>query len=208
MPSNLQALKHDYRRDEEAVQAISGHAMELVEREDRLLKWLHYYRILRFFPPERSRQIAMEIIEYADESRTTGGLLGKDGVLAEYANVRERITPVAPLSLTGNVREVTSLTSKALWCCYPHDVPIFDAYALSALQMICRLSGKKLSAKNPSKYACFVDAWFQVYAEVEPVIEAADLEGYPYRVRVLDRLLWFLGQPSFDVALTDEVSPY
>jgi hypothetical protein len=119
-------------------------------------------------------------------------------VISEHERLRERIRHVAPHSLkTGKPREVTSLTSKALLCCYPYDVPIFDSYALRALQVISRLS-RMTTGENQSEYACFVDAWFQVYDEVEPVIELAGLDGYPYKVRVLDRLLWYLGQPNFD----------
>ena len=94
----------------------------------------------------------------------------------------------------GRRRAVTVLTSKALWCCYPNDVPILDSYAEQALWVICRLSGKE-PARNQSRRARFVDGWFQVYGDVRLAIEQADLNGYPYRVRVLDKLLWYLGQP-------------
>jgi hypothetical protein len=43
-----------------------------------------------------------------------------------------------------------------------------------------------------------VDVWFQVYREVQSVIDEADLRGHRYKVRVLDRLLWYLGQPGFE----------
>jgi hypothetical protein len=42
-----------------------------------------------------------------------------------------------------------------------------------------------------------VDVWLQVYNEVESVISPEDLSDCPYKVRVLDRLLWYLGQRSF-----------
>ena len=46
---------------------------------------------------------------------------------------------IPPSRKTGRLRDVTSLTSKALWCCYPQDVPMFDDYAVRALQVISRL---------------------------------------------------------------------
>jgi len=39
--------------------------------------------------------------------------------------------------------------------------------------------------------------WLQVYKEVEPVMSEVDLSDCPYKIRVLDRLLWYLGQPGF-----------
>ena len=38
-------------------------------------------------------------------------------------------------------RSLTSLTSKALWCCYPDAIPIFDSYARRALWVLSRLMG-------------------------------------------------------------------
>jgi hypothetical protein len=55
-----------------------------------------------------------------------------------------------------------------------------------------------------SDYVCFVDAWFRVYDELKSVIDVANLSGYPYKVRVLDRLLWYLGQPNFDAPCADD----
>jgi len=50
---------------------------------------------------------------------------------------------------------------------------------------------------SESQYSRFVDVWFQVCHEVESVISPADLSDCPYKVRALDRLLWYLGQDSF-----------
>jgi hypothetical protein len=33
--------------------------------------------------------------------------------------------------------------------------------------------------------------------EVEPVINEEDLSDCPYKIRVLDRLLWYIGQNTF-----------
>ena len=42
--------------------------------------------------------------------------------------------------------------------------------------------------------------WLQLYQRIEPAIDQSDLRGYPYKVRVLDGLLWYLGQPTFDAS--------
>ena len=195
-------FKKDRYKDELALTAIIETGMDRAKREKSLLKWLNDYRVLRSFPREKSQEIASQIIEFADEPRQAR--LPKDSLIPEYARLRERIRQVAPRSpKTGKLREVTSLTSKALWCCYPYDVPIFDNYALRALQVISRLCHMATSQGNNSddeskEYARFVDVWLQVYDEVKPVIDVASLDGYAYKVRVLDRLLWYLGQTNFD----------
>jgi hypothetical protein len=108
------------------------------------------------------------------------------------------ILVVVPISeVTGKKREVTSLTSKALWCCYPHDIPILDDYAERALQVISRILRLAPATEKP-RYSAFVDVWFQVYDEIKLVIDKPELNKYKYKVRVLDKLLWYLGQHSFD----------
>jgi len=196
--TKLQSFEGDDRTDEAVIQAIGKQNMDHTDREDHILRWLNKYRVLLFFPPEKSREIAGQIIEFADERSQAPLNQNKDLILKEYERLRGRISRVAPLSpKSGKPREIISLTSKALWCCYPHEIPIFDAYAERALQVISRLSRMMPSQSQP-EYACFIDVWFQVYQEVKPVIDQSNLNGYPYKIRVLDRLLWHLGQPSFE----------
>jgi hypothetical protein len=121
----------------------------------------------------------------------------KDRIVSEFNELQKRISGVAPRARkTGKPFRLTSLTSKGLWCCFPGDIPIFDSHAANALKVISRIC-RMTAAPNQPEYACFVDLWLQVYNEVEPVISPEDLSDCPYKVRVLDRLLWYLGQDSF-----------
>jgi len=184
--------------DESAIEAINGRSRNHSDRESDLLDWLKHYKVLRYFPVDKSREIANQIIEYADGSRPAPRLPDKSSIITEYERLERRIIQAAPLCpKSGKPRDVTSLTAKALWCCYPHDIPIFDSHAERSLHVMSRLL-RMAPEPTQSKYAAFLDVWLQVYDEVRPVIEKADLDGYPYKVRVLDRLLWYLGKPSFD----------
>ena len=121
----------------------------------------------------------------------------KDLIVQEYNKLEGLILQVVPLTpKSGKLREITSLTSKALWCCYPHDIPILDDYAERALQVISRIC-KLAPAPGQPRFTAFIDVWFQVYHEIEPVIDQACLSGFTYKIRVLDWLLWYLGKPSF-----------
>ena len=93
-------------------------------------------------------------------------------------------------------RDLTSLTSKALWCCYPNAVPIYDAFAQNALYVLSRLAGITPEASG-HRYTRFSDVWFTIYSHVKPVIDQADLRGYSYKVRVFDRMLWILRTPNY-----------
>ena len=48
-----------------------------------------------------------------------------------------------------------------------------------------------------SKYGAFAVRWKFLYDRYAPAIEAIDNKGYPYRVRIFDRILWLIGQPAY-----------
>jgi hypothetical protein len=125
--------------DVATVRAIADTGMKLEKREEQVLTFLRYYKVIRYFPPENSRKIAKQIIEFSDETRPKGLDQDKASIVSEYKKLEVRIQPFAPHAKAGGQRKVTSLTSKALWCCYPHDVPIFDNNAERSLQMLSRL---------------------------------------------------------------------
>jgi hypothetical protein len=185
----------DTVEDKLAISAINKHDLDPTDRQKHVVHWLDYYKVLMFMPADRRNALADQIIGFADEPRKS--LHGdKDRIVSEFNRLMERISKVAPQRKSGKPHELTSLTSKALWCCYPDDVPIFDRNAACALRVISRLCHLVPEPKQP-EYACFVGLWLQVYNEIEPVISQEDLFDCPYKVRVLDRLLWYLGQESF-----------
>lgn len=183
-------------KDNAVITAIRNRKLAATDRKRQVVDWLNYMRVLMSFPQDARTLVAEQIITYADGTRQDLLHQDKVGIVIEFDTLRERVCRFAPRTKNGEERDVTSLTSKALWCCYPDAVPIFDNNAAGALRVIGRLCHFAPVPKQ-SKYACFVDLWLKVYAELEPVISDADLSGCPYRVRLLDRLLWYLGQSSF-----------
>jgi hypothetical protein len=98
----------------------------------------------------------------------------------------------------GRGRDFTSLTSKALWLRYPNAVPLYDRFAQEALWMISKLErGLPPTPNGASKYGAFAVRWKFLCDRYAPAIEAIDNKGYPYRVRIFDRILWFIGQPVY-----------
>lgn len=180
------------------VQAVGDPGMNPADRQQRLLKWLHDYRVFLGFPHQARENVVARVLEFADSHRNTAGSLSKDDIVRYYHLLVECIQTAAPPDpKTQKVREVRSLSSKALWCCFPDDVPMMDGYACRALQVMSRLAGLKPGA-GQKEYASFVDVWLQLYEQIRPVLDGADSTKHPYKVRVFDRLLWYLGQPSFN----------
>ncbi|MGA2879596.1 MAG: hypothetical protein ABSG13_11650 [Bryobacteraceae bacterium] len=186
----------DTTEDKAVIDAINGRALDPTGRQRQVVHWLEYYKVLMFVQPDRKTAMANEIIGFADGPREDSLHRNKDGIVSEFDRLGKRICKVAKPKKSGEPPALTSLTSKALWCCYPNDVPVFDDNAARALGVISRLC-HLVPAPKQLKYACFVDVWLQVYNEVESVISPEDLSDCPYKVRVLDRLLWYLGQRSF-----------
>lgn len=175
--TRLRSFEADTAPDRKTVDAVADKGLERTAREDQVRAWLGYYKVILFFPPDRSRAIAREIVEFADESHPASIGQSHAEIIRECSRLRDRIQPLAPLApKSKRQREVMSLTSKALWLCYPNDVPIFDDYALRAIQVISKI--------------CRI--W------ILPVIEKSDLHGYQYKMRVLDGFLWRLGKPDFE----------
>ena len=175
--------------DNAIITAINQRDRDLADRKRSLIDWLNRYKVFMGFSTDSRIAIAGHIIEFADERQDKSLRRDKDRIVSEFNKLKDRFGRVTP-------RRLTSLTSKALWCCYPDDIPIFDrnaAYALKVISRLCHLA----PGPGQGEYACFVDIWFQVYSEVEPVINREDLADCPYKIRVLDRLLWHLGQNTF-----------
>jgi hypothetical protein len=198
--TRLRSFEADTAPDRKTVNAVEDKNLERTAREDQVRAWLGYYKVILFFPPDRSRAIAREIIEFADESRPASLHQLHTQIVREYNRLRDRIQPLAPPApKSKRHREVMSLTSKALWLCYPNDVPIFDDYSLRAIQVISRIC-QICPMPDQGLYESFVDVWLQFYGRIRPVIEQSDLHGYQYKMRVLDGFLWYLGKPDFEVA--------
>jgi hypothetical protein len=183
--------------DQTVLHAIESRAMEQLARETEVRKWLNRYRVLRYLPSETSKAVAAEVIDFADQRQSRSLDRDEAQINSEFDALKarlQRILPPAPKS--GSTREAISLTSKALWCCYPEDVPIYDNYALRTLQMLSHLCHFS-NANGGSDYFKYLQCWFALYYKVEPIIEQAHANGYPFRLRVLDRFLWYVGEPKF-----------
>jgi hypothetical protein len=187
--------------DMKTINAINSIHEPLPDRVGQIHRWFQSYHVLQSFTAETEKKIAEEVIAYADNRKRMNLDMKQELILDEFNELELRLQEFMPRNKSNKPRKVTSLVSKAIWCCYPDDIPIYDSYAEHALQILCRLSEIKVSGKvkdSNGEYARFLEAWFLVFNEIEPAIDPKFLTVYPYKIRVLDSLLWFIGQPKFD----------
>ena len=109
-----------------------------------------------------------------------------------------------------------SATSKLLWCLFPHDVVIFDAFVHRTLVVLQALDPGQLSHSrigNPpsiSNRASTADVvgWYMHYqsmvghlhaqtADIRAWMKRVRPNGYPYDIRITDKVLWIMGNPKW-----------
>jgi hypothetical protein len=181
--------------DQETVLLVRDQQAPIETRRMVVKKWLHHYRVLRGIRSEIIDQIVDAMLQYADGPRPANLGLNRENIVREFLVLQKRLA----VPLGG--RNSDSMTSKALWLCYPNDVPILDNYSEHALQILCRMQEVRVPKKITGRYERFLCAWFKIHAACRKTLDAIPLTQYPFRIRLLDWLLWYLGEPKFDESI-------
>jgi hypothetical protein len=167
-------------------------------RQSEVLKWLRSYGVLQGLNDADRNAVPRVIVEFADARSPILSELSEPEIIDKFNDLHGRCASRVRANKNGTPRALTSLTSKALWCCYPKAIPLFDSYAQRALWIISRLLDMdREPAKD--KYKRFLSVWLNLYRRVEHTISDDLLDGYPYKVRVFDRILWIIGEPDYGV---------
>jgi len=183
---NLQLAVHD-DWDTQMLEALGNQDQDIEARLETAVRWLRHYGVLMGLNNELGNQIATAVINYADQRADEFMPANLQEIINGFEVLHENFRQILP-------RAFTSLTSKALWCCYPTIVPLYDSYAERALSVISRLAQIE-PIHNDTVYGRFASVWMQMYNMVE--IPDDHLNGYPYKVRIFDKILWILGQKRF-----------
>lgn len=108
-----------------------------------------------------------------------------------------------------------SATSKLLWCLYPRDIVIYDAFvhrALVVLQCVDPdLAGTERIGAAPKinapthidpavagymRYQALVGKLLTVHTPTLNELRLKHKEQYPYDIRIVDKLLWMIGNSN------------
>jgi hypothetical protein len=162
-------------------------------RVEVLRRWFHNYQVFQGISADKRLAVASAVLQWADERDLQSNLSTVEAV--EQAHIE---LMAACSNADGRNRDFTSLASKALWLCYPYDVPIFDSFARRALWVIAKLeAGRGAVIVEGPEYRRFLYVWKALYDRYAVALRQIDTHGYPYRVRIFDKILWMIGTRDY-----------
>lgn len=163
------------------------------DRIEVLRSWFYNYQVFQGISAEKRLAVASAVLQWADAKELGANLSTVDAIEQAHAELMRACSKA-----DGRDRDFTSLASKALWLCYPYDVPIFDSFAQRALWVIAKLeAGGMAGIAEGSEYHRFLHAWKILYDRYGAALCEIDTHGYPYRVRIFDKILWMIGTRDY-----------
>jgi hypothetical protein len=138
--------------------------------------------------------ITEAVLHWADLQAAGSRLANLDALVNSHAGLMADCA-----AANGQQRNFTSLASKALWLRYPHDVPMFDSFAQRALWITSKIE-KDIAPPDvaESEYRKFAYWWRALFERYATTIASIDMQGYPYPVRIFDKILWIIGAPTYN----------
>ena len=183
------------------------------EQDSMLVKsWMRGYGLFQGIRSEQREQIAATFLDFA--GRTNGkGEIGDSTITEAYAELFTALHSQVP-------RSWISATSKLLWCMHPDSVVIYDAYVKRALVVMQCLDselaqfprvGDPPKIKNSSDISEATRFYMNYQSMVRHLLERSagtlkqlreqHQESYPHDIRIIDLLLWWIGNPKQEFRL-------
>ncbi len=190
-------IEEHEKLDQFAVAAVQN--KESNNRQEKLRKWLNSYNVFQYFGKEDRIHVVNVVLEFVDALHRNTACQNSDSIITTCDRLNEACGMVAKKRKNGRSRDMTSLASKALWCRFPCDVPLYDSFSQRTLWQFSRLRELQPPAVTGSEYERFARIWFELYRIAKPVISSSDLRDYPYKVQIFDKILWIIGKPDYGV---------
>lgn len=174
--------------DENALEAIDK--SDLADRREIIRSWLERLSGFQGFSAAQRNAAATAILEWADARRPYRRLDKITALSDAHGSMMQACSDALD-----NPRDLTSLASKALWLCYPEDVPIFDSIAHRALCVISKLEGDMppVNDGHGSRYGNFIHPWTTLYDRYSAALRSVDMESCKHPVRIFDGILLCIG---------------
>jgi hypothetical protein len=190
-PRAVEQSLQEADNDDIAITAIRDQGVS--NRVQKVRKWLDSYNVLQGLTGERRETVAAAVVAWADQRGHDSTLDTVDAIIKAHANLEAACSQADVKN-----RNFISIASKALWLRYPTVVPPYDSFVQNVLWMISKVDpGPPAVPQNSTLYATFVLHWKNLYDRYGDTIAAINAHGYPYSVRILDRILWLLGKRSY-----------
>lgn len=167
-------------------------------------KWMRNYGLFQGIESDSRNEIADRFLTFTQQHHRVDRL--SDTTVADlYRELLIALFKVKP-------RSWMSATSKLLWCLYPSDVVIYDAFvhrALVTLQCVDPdLEGTERIGRAPMikvladidpavvtymRYQSLVRKLLAVHTPTLAELRRKHKEKYQYDIRIVDKLLWMIG---------------
>jgi hypothetical protein len=176
--------------------------VELVKR------WMRDYALFQGRTTQERERIAKRFLSFLTSARLTANVSDRKFLEESYTEL------LTALFLEVN-RSWVSATSKLLWCIYPDEVVIYDAFVWRALVVmqcldnelgnfprigvappVARESDIALAVKHYMNYQDMVKHLCERYSDILRKLREKHKEAYPHDIRIMDKFLWMIGNPN------------
>ena len=202
----IQFIKSNYAQAVYAQNAIPEDLLMIANIKEKtinidlIMMWMRNYGLFQGIEKEKRIAMAQEFIQFVKDRKANQIL----NIEADFNTLHTRL-----YYASGN-RKCLSATSKLLWCMYPNDIVIYDAFVARAI-LILQCLDKDLASMArldipPQKsddsttmtnyyitYSNLVTTLFNKHKHVLSELRTSNPNDYKYDLRIFDKLLWMMG---------------
>ncbi len=162
--------------------------------------WMQSYGLFQGITKEKRSAMAAEFIKFVNKRNPS-----------EPLNIEKDFNLLySKLYYASGNRKCLSATSKLLWCMYPNEIVIYDAFVARSILILQCLDTHLASLERfevPPKtsddcipmtqyylsYSRLIKTLFNKYKEVLNEMRSVHPNNYIYDIRIFDKLLWMMG---------------
>ena len=178
--------------------------------KDLVKKWMRNYALFQGITTRDREKIAKRFLSFSASAKTIP-------TVADRTILEERYSRLFTELFSEVKRTWMSATSKLLWCIYPDEVVIYDSFVERALVVMQCLEGSlatfpRIGARPRIKRKADIGAAVKHYMNYQDVVRhilkqysgalkelrEKHKETYPHDIRIVDKLLWMIGNPKYD----------
>lgn len=196
--------------DLDMINALAYNVQINDQNRQLVYSWMQTYSLFQGMTNDSRRNAVEAFLQFAAQQRN-----------AENARPRNQETRRDLVNnLHASLNSVTdrvwiSATSKLLWCMYPSDIVIYDKFAEKSITVLRALTPElremdplgnrpRIANGNPQplldfymRYDALIRRLYQLHHNTfEEMKQQQNGDIYPYDIRILDKLLWMIGDQN------------
>lgn len=180
-----------------------------------VMSWMRDYGLFQGITKQEREKVSMKFLSFAKSIGSTVDITDKDTLMNIYSELFKQLFDEVN-------RSWMSATSKLLWCIYPDEVVIYDSFVertLVVMQCLDRGLSKfprigiapKVTSESDiafatSHYMNYQGMVRHIYEHnIKILNELRNKHGetYPHDIRIVDKLLWMIGNPKHKFLITE-----